>query len=60
MYEIATDTSALPWSPTGWPGVSMKVLQRVEATGGMTGLTRMAAGSTIPAHRHTHTDQTVF
>ncbi len=60
MYETKTDTSALPWSPTGWPGVSMKMLQQVESTGGMTGMTRMEAGSSIPAHSHTHADQTVF
>ena len=60
MYQIKTDTSALPWSPTGWPGVSMKMLQQVESTGGMIGMMRMAAGSSIPAHRHTHADQAVF
>src|SRR3954454_12864875 len=60
MYETKIDTSALAWSPTGWPGVSMKMLQQVESTGGMTGMTRMEAGSSIPAHSHTHTDQTVF
>jgi quercetin dioxygenase-like cupin family protein len=60
MYETKTDTSALPWSPTGWPGVSMKMLQQVESTGGMIGMMRMEAGSSIPAHSHTHADQTVF
>ena len=60
MYQIKTDTSALPWSPTGWPGVSMKMLQQVESTGGMTGMMRMEAGSSIPAHSHTHADQAVF
>ena len=60
MYEATTDTSALLWSPTGWPGVSMKMLQQVESTGGMTGMMQMAAGSSIPAHSHTHADQTVF
>jgi quercetin dioxygenase-like cupin family protein len=60
MYQIKLDTSALPWSPTAWPGVSMKMLQQVESTGGMTGMTRMAAGSSIPAHSHTHADQMVF
>jgi len=48
MYQIKTDTSALPWSPTGWPGVSMKMLQQVESTGGMTGMMRMEAGSFDP------------
>ena len=60
MYQIKTDTSALPWSPTGWPGVSMKMLQQVESTGGMSGMMRMEAGSSIPAHSHTHADQAVF
>ena len=61
MYETTIDSAALPWSPTAWPGVSMKALRPPGADGGgMTGLLRMAAGSTIPAHRHTHADQMVF
>ena len=60
MYETKTDTSALGWSPTGWPGISMKMLQQVESTGGMSGMMRMEAGSSIPAHSHTHADQAVF
>ena len=60
MYETKTDTSTLAWSPTGWPGVSMKMLQQVESTGGMVGMMRMEAGSSIPAHSHTHADQAVF
>ena len=71
MYETKTDTSALAWSPTGWPGVFMKMLQQVEPAGGATGgatgggggmigMMRMEAGSSIPAHRHTHADQAVF
>ena len=60
MYQTKTDTSTLPWSPTGWPGVSMKMLDQNASTGGMTGMMQMAAGSSIPAHSHTHADQTVF
>ena len=64
MYETKIDTSALAWLPTGWPGVSMKMLQQVESSdgiiGGMIGMMRMEAGSSIPAHRHTHADQAVF
>jgi quercetin dioxygenase-like cupin family protein len=60
MYETKTDTSVLAWSPTGWPGVSMKSLDQNASTGGMTGMIQMMAGSSIPAHRHTHADQTVF
>lgn len=60
MYETKTDTSALAWSPTGWQGISMKMLQPVESTGGMCGMIRMEAGSSIPAHSHTHAYQAVF
>ena len=60
MYETKTDTSAVAWSPTGWPGVSVRKLDENASTGGMTGMLQMAAGSSIPAHSHTHADQTVF
>ena len=60
MYETKVDTSTLPWSPSGSSGISMKILQQVESTGGMTAMTRLEAGSSIPAHSHTHADQTVF
>lgn len=60
MYQIKLDTAALPWSQGAAPGVSMKLLQQVESTGGVTAMTRMAAGSSIPAHSHTHADQMVF
>ena len=60
MYQVKIDTSTLGWSPLDFPGVSMKVLRRVESTGGMTVMTRIAPGSSIPAHRHTHADETVF
>lgn len=60
MYETKLDTAGMPWTTTGWAGVSMKLLQKVEATGGMVGMMQMAAGASIPRHRHTHTDQTVL
>jgi quercetin dioxygenase-like cupin family protein len=60
MYQTKTDTSALAWSPLDFDGVSMKVLQQVESSGGMTVMTRLAPGSSIPAHRHTRADETVF
>lgn len=60
MYETNLDTSALAWSPLNAAGLSTKVLHQVESAGGMTAMTRLAPGATIPAHRHTHADQTVF
>ena len=38
----------------------MKVLQQAASGGGMTGMMRMEAGSSIPAHRHTDADQSVL
>lgn len=60
MYDVTTDTAALDWSPTGWPGVSMKMIRHDESTGGVTGMMRLAPGSTIPAHRHTQSDQIMY
>ena len=60
MYELKIDSATLDWFPLEFTGVSMKILHHNAATGGMTVLTRTAAGATIPAHRHTKADETVF
>ena len=60
MYEITTDTAAMAWSPSNWPGMSMKLLQHGGAGGGATSLIRMEPGSAIPAHKHTTAGQSVF
>jgi quercetin dioxygenase-like cupin family protein len=60
MYETKLDTASLDWSPPNAAGISMKMLHQDKATGAMTGMTRLAAGSSMPAHRHTQADQTVF
>jgi quercetin dioxygenase-like cupin family protein len=59
MYETKLDTSALAWSAENG-GISMKMLHQDPSSGAMTAMTQLAAGSSIPAHRHTHADQTVF
>jgi quercetin dioxygenase-like cupin family protein len=60
MYQTTLDTTALAWSPTGWPGVWTRMLQQVESTGAMSGMIRMEPGSSIPAHSHTHADHAVY
>ena len=55
MYEIKLNASDLAWSAEN-SGISMKVLHQNESSGAMTGMTRLAAGSSIPAHRHTHAE----
>jgi quercetin dioxygenase-like cupin family protein len=60
MYQSRIDTSTLASSPLDFEGVSMKLLQQVEQTGGVTVLLRMEPGSSIPAHHHTRADETLF
>jgi len=47
----------LPWKPTPFPGVEMKVLMEDKATGLMTTLTRMAPGAVLPLHQHVEVEQ---
>lgn len=60
MYDLTTDTNAIDWSPTGWAGVTMKLLSRGDTGGGVTGIMRLSPGSTVPAHRHSQADQSVY
>ena len=60
MYGSKIDSALIEWSPLDFPGVAMKTLTHDERTGAMTVMTRMAAGASIPAHRHTQADETVF
>jgi quercetin dioxygenase-like cupin family protein len=60
MYDIKVKQEDVGWTPLDIPGVSMKVLFKDQATGAMTVITRMEAGSVIPAHFHSKADETVF
>ncbi len=48
----------LPWRPTAFPGVEVKLLMRDEETGLMTSLTRMAPGAVLPLHEQVGIEQT--
>lgn len=52
------DVPALPWQPTRWPGVEVKVLMEDPDTGLATVLTRMAPGATLTDHEHVEIEQT--
>ena len=52
------DMDALPWRPTSFPGIEIKVLLEDRDTGLMTSLTRMAPGAVLPLHEHTDIEQT--
>jgi quercetin dioxygenase-like cupin family protein len=52
------DMAALPWRPTKFPGIEIKVLMEDKDTGLMTSLTRMAPGAVLPRHEHADIEQT--
>jgi len=51
------DVASLPWVPTRFKGVDLKILMEDKATGLMTALTRFAPGATLPDHEHTELEQ---
>jgi anti-sigma factor ChrR (cupin superfamily) len=52
------DVASLPWVPTRFKGVDLKVLMEDKTTGLMTALTRFAPGAVLPDHEHTDLEQT--
>ena len=52
------DVVDMPWKPSKFPGVDVKILYEDPATGMLTVLSRMAPGSFIPLHTHTGVEQT--
>jgi anti-sigma factor ChrR (cupin superfamily) len=52
------DLESLPWRPTAFPGVEIKILLEDKDTGLMTSLTRMAPGAVLPLHEHVGIEQT--
>ncbi|MBL8382117.1 MAG: cupin domain-containing protein [Burkholderiales bacterium] len=51
------DVEALPWQPTRWPGIELKVLMEDPDSGLQTTLTRMAPGAVLPDHMHVQLEQ---
>ncbi len=51
------DVAALPWRPTRWPGIEMKVLME-DSSGLLTTLMRWAPGASLPFHEHVRIEQT--
>ena len=52
------EMDALPWRPTPFAGVEIKVLLEDKDTGLMTTITRMAPGAVLPLHEHADVEQT--
>jgi anti-sigma factor ChrR (cupin superfamily) len=51
------DVDKLPWKPSKWPGVDIKVLMEDPETGLTTSLTRFAPGAVLPMHEHVALEQ---
>ena len=52
------EVEQMPWSPTRFPGVEVKVLLEQPETGLLTTLLRMAPGAKLPDHEHVRIEQT--
>ena len=52
------EMDALPWRPTPFPGVEIKVLLEDKESGLTTTITRMAPGAVLPRHEHVDIEQT--
>ncbi len=52
------DVPSLPWQPTRFSGVEVKVLMEDPQTGLQTVLTRMAPGAVLTDHMHVEVEQT--
>jgi anti-sigma factor ChrR (cupin superfamily) len=50
--------SALPWTPTRFPGIDQKILMEDKERGLYTALMRWAPGSRLPMHEHVEIEQT--
>lgn len=51
------DVDDLPWQPTSFPGIEIKVLMQNQETGLLTALTRFAPGARLPLHEHADLEQ---
>jgi anti-sigma factor ChrR (cupin superfamily) len=60
LAELASryvDVATLPWTPTRFKGVDVKVLMEDKESGLLTALTRFAPGAVLPDHEHTEIEQ---
>ncbi len=51
------DVESLPWRPTRFPGIEMKILLQDEESGLSTALFRWAPGARLPLHEHVEIEQ---
>jgi len=51
------EVDALPWQPSKFPGIEIKVLMEDKESGLLTALTRFAPGAVLPMHEHVDLEQ---
>lgn len=51
------DVTSIPWQPTRWPGIEIKILMEDKETGLQTVLTRLAPGAVLTDHMHVQIEQ---
>jgi anti-sigma factor ChrR (cupin superfamily) len=55
--SICVDPEQLPWQPSQFDKIQMKVLYRNDAAGEMTVLLKWEPGASLPFHRHPEIEQ---
>ncbi|MGB7182935.1 MAG: cupin domain-containing protein [Burkholderiaceae bacterium] len=58
MASRYIDPDTLPWLPSPFPGIDIKILMQDPETGMSTALTRFAPGAQLPEHEHVALEQT--
>lgn len=60
MFQYVAWAKDKSWQPGPYNGVELLVLHKNETTGGLAVLRKFAAGTTVPAHTHPQTNETVY
>jgi anti-sigma factor ChrR (cupin superfamily) len=58
LASNVVEVAGLPWAPTKYPGIEIKVLLKDDASGLLTALFKWAPGSELPLHEHVEVEQT--
>ena len=56
--SVYIDVDDMDWEPTRFPGISIKVLWKDEASDAYTALFQLKPGAELPRHRHGGVEQT--
>jgi len=60
MFPVTINEAELDWQAGPYSGVQLKILNRDEATGGVTVLRKFEKGTIVPAHIHPQANETAY